>query len=275
MPPPTQQHKLQQPSSKRQPQTLDRRTQKRLTWQTLPKSILTRIFSFHVTAGQTTGSGSSGRFRSILELSQLNRGVRAVLRPHLFERLFFERVNLAMYDADGKLMSSNDQLAAKKLPPEPRWRSNLKLVREANMSGCVATVAIATADRYPDPKDVLAMLKDHGFDKLKYPSVTRLLVSYKADFEIDDRPDAEWFADESYTALAQYLSQNLAHVHELIFDDHRCSRAGLRNALSPYISSNLAQLRRLQLSFSYMPTFGVKTLPPQLTYLRLTVFSAY
>ncbi|KAJ1720927.1 hypothetical protein LPJ53_004505, partial [Coemansia erecta] len=248
----------------------------------LSKAILERIFSYNVVGGAwaTNGTRTYDRYCAMYKLSLLCRSIRAVLRPHLFEMLFFERYNLALPKEEGKSMvlTMEDSKAAKLLPPVIKWRSNIKLVRVTNMISYVRTVSISTTDRYPDPDDVLKMLKEQGFDNLVYTNVTRLIVKNKSDYDVDDKPgdDANgWFPDESFNALSQYLTDNLPHVQELWLDDNRCIRVGPRNAMSPFIADNLDRLRRLELSFAHMPAFGIKALPMHITHLRLTVHGAY
>ncbi|KAJ2784705.1 hypothetical protein GGI15_002180 [Coemansia interrupta] len=289
MPPHKQQKRqLQQPSQRKIPpqqqQKHERRVQKPpgLKFQALPKGILERVFSYNVLSGAWTVNSTRTYdwYCNIYKLSLLSRGIRAVLRPYLFEMIFFERHNLAIPKEEGKsmMLTIEETKAAKVLSPVIKWRSNIKLVRVTNMISYVRTVSISTTDRYPDPDDVLKMLKEHGFDNLRYTSVTRLIVKNKSDFDVDDKPSddaSDWIPDESFNALSQYLTENLPHVQELWLDDKRCMRVGPRNAMSPYIAENLDKMRRLELSFAHMPVFGVKTLPMQITHLRLTVHGAY
>ncbi|KAJ2838204.1 hypothetical protein FBU31_000972 [Coemansia sp. 'formosensis'] len=143
----------------------------------------------------------------------------------------------------------------------------------------VTELVISTFDRYPNPDDVLDMLRQCGFDQHKWPAVTTLCIHFKSDYDIDDsdkeEADSEWIPDESFAALSAYLVEHLPAVDTLWMDDNRCRRVGPRNALSNYVASRLTQLRKMFLRFAYMPAFGVKTLPPQITHLTLSVHSAY
>ncbi|KAJ1990218.1 hypothetical protein GGI04_006014, partial [Coemansia thaxteri] len=171
----------------------------------------------------------------------------------------------------------------------------------------VTEVIISTYDRYPDPEDVLAILRQYQFDQYTWPNVTSLCVNFKSDFDVDDREaddpaltpadptttanptapttpapapapaasTADWISNESFTALSQFLALHMPAVDTLWMDDNRCRRVGQRNAMSTYIADRLDRFRRLNLRFAYMPAFGVKTLPPIITHLTLSVHSAY
>ncbi|KAJ2744856.1 hypothetical protein GGI20_002624 [Coemansia sp. BCRC 34301] len=160
----------------------------------------------------------------------------------------------------------------------------MKRITATNATAQVTEVVISTYDRYPDPDDVLAMLRDHCFDQHQWPAVTTLCVNFKSDYDVDDvssekdeigTASSDWIPDESFVALSAYLAEHLPAVDTLWMDDNRCRRVGPRNALSNYVADRLTHLRRLNLRFAYMPAFGVKTLPPQITHLTLSVHSAY
>ncbi|KAJ2732059.1 hypothetical protein IW152_004096 [Coemansia sp. BCRC 34962] len=177
---------------------------------------------------------------------------------------------MAVEGAGKQTLSHEELQAAKKQPPRTRWLTNMGRVAAAN----VREVVISTVDRYPHPDDVLAMLREHGFDQHRWVATT-LCVHFKADYDIDDKEEGEWIPDESFAALALFLAEHLPLVDTLRMDDNRCRRVGPRNAMSAYVAERLGKLRRMYLKFAYMPAFGVKTLPAHITHLTLSVYGAY
>ncbi|KAJ2871413.1 hypothetical protein FB639_004479, partial [Coemansia asiatica] len=218
-------------------------------------------------------------YKQAYELSQLCRALREALRPYIFGRLIFERYNLAVEGVDPKKYTTMQETKElRKLPPVIVWKSNIRLIDNCDMWDSVTDVVLSTCDKYPDPDDVLAMLKENGFDRHQYPNVHMLIVNFKSDFEVDDKVGDDvndWISDESFNALSQYLSQHLTHIDTMWMDESRCRRVGLRNSMSPFISANLDNLRKMYFRFAYLPSFGVKVLPQHITHLKLYVYSAY
>ncbi|KAJ2779998.1 hypothetical protein H4R18_003698 [Coemansia javaensis] len=253
---------------------------RRASLQTLPRQIVDRILArcyqsqlmaFHPKFYKT--------YRSFREYAQVCSNMRAAALPYLRRRLIFERYNLAVEDLDRASLTHDELRAAKKLPPDIRWLSNMRTVVEERGFDAVAEVVISTCDRYPGPEDVLAMLKQFGVDQHRWPNVRVLCVNNKSDYEVDDKEGedgaADWIPEEAFTALARFLLDAFPSVDSLWMDDNRCRRVGPRNALSSYIADHLAKLTRMHLRFSYMPAFGVKVLPAHITNLTLSVHSAY
>ncbi|KAJ2635831.1 hypothetical protein GGF40_003366 [Coemansia sp. RSA 1286] len=250
------------------------------TLQTLPKQILDKILNKYYDKQLPSFHPKFFRvYKHAYELSQLCRALREALQPYIYGRLIFERYNLAVEGVEARKSTTMEETKAmKKLPPITVWKSNIKLIESCDMWDSVTQVVISTYDRYPDPDDVLAMLKEKGFDQHQYPNVHMLITNFKADFDIDDKASDDvndWIPDESFNALGQYLSQHLTHIDTMWMEENRCRRVGLRNAMSPFVSANLEKLRKLHFRFSYMPNFGVKILPQHITHLTLSVHSAY
>ncbi|KAJ2476992.1 hypothetical protein EV174_004757 [Coemansia sp. RSA 2320] len=283
-----------------------------LTLQTLPRQIVDQILdrcydrqlpAFHPKFFRV--------YQDFQDYSHLCRRLRDSALPFLTRRLIFERYNLAVEGVGKQTLSHEDLKAAKRLPPVIRWKTNMprvvgRLALGAAVEG-VTEVIISTYDRYPDPEDVLAILRQYQFDQYTWPNVTSLCVNFKSDFDVDDREaddpaltpadptttanptapttpapapapaasTADWISNESFTALSQFLALHMPAVDTLWMDDNRCRRVGQRNAMSTYIADRLDRFRRLNLRFAYMPAFGVKTLPPIITHLTLSVHSAY
>ncbi|KAJ1944777.1 hypothetical protein GGF37_002027 [Kickxella alabastrina] len=273
------------------------------TLQTLPKQILEKIV-YHYYDRQLPKFHP--KFYKVYEdfrqLSQLCHSLRQVARPYTYRRVIFERYNLAVEGVEPNGLTHEALMAAKKLSPVTRWKSNHRLIEKLGLFEQVEEVVLSTYDRYPDPKDVLEMLRQRGFNRHMYPNATVLIVNFKSDYDLDDKAVAaasvkaagagagastaaavaadvescgEWIPDQAFSDLAQYLLAVLPSVDTLWMDDNRCSRVGPRSAMTPYISAHLEKLKRMHLRFSHMPAFGVKVLPPQITHLTISVHSAY
>ncbi|KAJ1811735.1 hypothetical protein LPJ56_004166 [Coemansia sp. RSA 2599] len=250
------------------------------TLQTLPKQILNKILNKYYDRQLPSFHPKFFRvYKHAYELSQLCRALREALKPYIYGRLIFERYNLAVEGVEARRSTTMEETKAmKKLPPITVWKSNIRLIENCDMWDIVTHVIISTYDRYPDPEDVLAMLKEKGFDRHQYPNTHILVTNFKSDFDIDDKVNDDvndWIPDESFNALGQYLSQHLTHIDTMWMEESRCRRVGLRNAMSPFVSANLDKFRKLHFRFSYMPSFGVKVLPQHITHLTLSVHSAY
>ncbi|KAJ2256051.1 hypothetical protein GGI13_001330 [Coemansia sp. RSA 455] len=247
-----------------------------LTLQTLPKQIVDKIID-HCYDRQLPAFHPKF-FRVYNELqsySHLCRRLREASLPYLESRLIFERYNLAVEGVDKQTLSHEELKAAKRLPAVIRWMTNMRRVVETPAR--VKELIISTFDRYPNPDDVLDMLRQQKFEQLKWSGVTTLCISFKSDYDIDDgeKDEGEWISDEAFAALSSFLAEHLPMVDTLWMDDNRCRRVGPRNVLSNYVAERLDRLSKLFLRFAYMPAFGVKTLPPHITHLTLTVHSAY
>ncbi|KAJ2559053.1 hypothetical protein EV175_000513 [Coemansia sp. RSA 1933] len=262
--------------------------------QTLPKQIIDRILEIcHTRASQSYHPKFYKLYRDFREYSHLCHNLRVSALPYVQRRLVFERYNMAVEGVDKLGLSHEELKTAKKLEPQIRWMTNLRFFVKSMTVDRVAEVVISTFDRYPLPDDVLAMLQDRGFESYNWVNVTSLYINFKSDYELDDKdisldeeadgsavPKAdalanEWIPDESFTALGNYLDDALPNVSSLWMDENRCRRVGPRNAMSSYIMDHLDKFKALDLRFAYMPTFGVKVLPAQITRLTLSVHSAY
>ncbi|KAJ2435174.1 hypothetical protein GGF42_009097, partial [Coemansia sp. RSA 2424] len=256
--------------------------------QTLPKQIVDKIIEHCYDRQLPAFHPKFFRvYTEFDEYTRLCRRLRDSALPYLTRRLIFERYNLAVEGVGKQSLAHEELKAAKKLPPVIRWMTNMPRIIAAHSTSQVTEVVISTYDRYPDPDDILAMLREHKFDQYKWPSVTTLCVNFKSDYDIDDAGgggekdeagaggSSDWIPDESFALLSAFLAEHLPAVDTLWMDDNRCRRVGPRNALSNYVADRLSRLRRLNLRFAYMPAFGVKTLPPQITHLTLSVHSAY
>ncbi|KAJ2721826.1 hypothetical protein GGI07_003709 [Coemansia sp. Benny D115] len=249
-----------------------------LSLQTLPAQVVGRIVAlcydrqvpdFHPKYYKS--------YRHLRDLSHMCRRLRQAALPYIQERLVFERYNLAVEGVDSAKLSHEAAKAAKKLPPLIRWETNLAPIAAQNLTSGVREVVISTFDRYPEPQDILAMLQSHKVDHYKFPAVNTLILNFKSDYDLDDHTgdDSDWIPDDAFTALAQYIEAVFPAVDALWLDDNRCRRVGRRNSMSCYISRRLQTMRVMYLRFAHLPSFGVKALPPQLTHLTLSVYSAY
>ncbi|KAJ2080050.1 hypothetical protein H4R24_000004 [Coemansia sp. RSA 988] len=218
-------------------------------------------------------------YKTLREYSTVCHNLRESALGFLRRRLIFERYNLAVEGFDRASLTHEELRVAKKLPPDVRWMSNIRMIIEEGTFEAVTEVVISTCDRYPNPEDVLGMLQKLEVDLYKWPNATVLCINNKSDYEIDDKEGDEsatdWIPEESFTALSGYLLTTFPAVESLWMDDNRCRRVGPRNAMSSYIMDHLSKLSRMYLRFSYMPTFGVKVLPSHITNLTLSVHSAY
>ncbi|KAJ1766795.1 hypothetical protein IW140_006131 [Coemansia sp. RSA 1813] len=265
--------------------------------QTLPKQIIDKILEIcHSKASQSYHPKFYKLHRDFREYAHLCHSLRVSALPYLQKRLVFERYNQAVEGVDKLGLSHEELKTAKKLPPQIKWLTNLRTVVESQSVDKVTEVVVSTFDRYPLPDDVLAVLQEFGFDKHTWTNVTSLYINFKSDYELDDKDisldeesggsalsksDAaaaltnEWIPDESFTALGNYLGITMPNVESLWMDENRCRRVGPRNAMSSYIMDHIDRFKALDLRFAYMPTFGVKVLPAQITRLTLSVHSAY
>ncbi|KAJ1894796.1 hypothetical protein LPJ81_005094 [Coemansia sp. IMI 209127] len=266
--------------------------------QTLPKQIIDKILEIcHSKASQSYHPKFYKLHRDFREYAHLCHSLRVSALPYLHRRLVFERYNMAVEGVDKLGLSHEELKTAKKLTPQIKWLTNLRTVVESQSIDKVTEVVVSTFDRYPLPEDILAALQQLGFEKHDWTNVTFLYINFKSDYELDDKDisldeendgsalsspaDAaaaltnEWIPDESFTALGTYLDTAMPNVDSLWMDENRCRRVGPRNAMSSYVMDHLDMFKTLDLRFAYMPTFGVKTLPAQITRLTLSVHSAY
>ncbi|KAJ1730363.1 hypothetical protein LPJ61_003051 [Coemansia biformis] len=250
------------------------------TLQELPKQIVDRILAFCYQSQLMSFHPKFYKtYLNFREYAVVCHNVRVSALPYLRRRLIFERYNLTVEGLDRANLTHEELRAAKKLPPNIKWMSNMRSVVGEGAFNAVTEVIISTCDRYPNPEDVLAMLQQFGVDLHAWPNVALLCVNNKSDYEVDDKESedgaTDWFPEESFTALTGYLLTAFPAVDTLWMDDNRCRRVGPRNAMSSYIMDHLSKLTRMHLRFSYMPTFGVKVLPTHITNLTLNVHSAY
>ncbi|KAJ2716638.1 hypothetical protein H4R19_000529 [Coemansia spiralis] len=254
-----------------------------LTLQELPKQIIDRILTFCYQPQLTSFHPKFYKtYEGVCELAQVCHNMRVSALPYMRRRLIFERYNLAIDALDHMSLTHDELLAAKKLPPVIKWKSNMAAVIGTHGYDAVTEVVISTCDRYPNPDDVLEMLHQFDVGVHRWPNVRLLCINNKSDYEIDDKDGddgsgggADWIPEESFSALTGFLLTAFPNVDSLWMDDNRCRRVGPRNAMSTYIMDHLSKLTRMHLRFSYMPTFGVKVLPPHITNLTLNVHSAY
>ncbi|KAI9502665.1 hypothetical protein GGI25_003520 [Coemansia spiralis] len=263
-----------------------------VTLQTLPKQILDRILEICYNRLLPIYRPRFYKLhREFREYAHLCHSLRASALPYLYKRLIFERYNLTVEGVDKHKRSHEELEAAKKLPPQIKWMSNLRLIVEAGAFDKVTEVAISSCDRYPMPDDVLATLQKYEFEKHDWTHVTMLYINFKSDYELDDKEISadddpgtpaktaasgnDWVSEESFGALGSYLDITMPNVDELWMDDDRCRRIGPRCSMSNYIMDHLDRFKSLNLQFAYTPTFGVKVLPAHITRLTLSIHSAY
>lgn len=253
------------------------------SFQSLPQHTLDRIIEHYYQREKSYYSPRHYQIYRQLQLwSFLCHKLRRSILPYLDRQLVFERYNLNLETKDPNSNSSSRMVGdpRKKLPPDIVWRNNLQRCIEGGNSERVEEVIISTTDRYPDPEDLLALLRQPRFcsHKYKWEQVKTLGVYLTADYELDDKEstsDGDWFAEESFVNLGAFLNKQLPNVDRLLMDENRCIRVGPRNALSHYIAGRLLKFKRMHLTFAHMPVWGSKTLPATLTHLHLHVYSHY
>ncbi|KAI8319801.1 hypothetical protein GQ54DRAFT_341021 [Martensiomyces pterosporus] len=246
------------------------------TLQSLPKQTIDIILEYCYTLS-TWGFNPKfyHAYRFFHDLSHLCHSLRVSALPYLRRRVVFERYNARLeYE---RQMASDEVAAAKKLSPVVKWRTNFGRVHAEGLIDQVTEVAIGSYHKYMTAGSLLKALKGYGFDQHQWTSVRTLNIQFGSshDDTFEETDETGWSLDESFVALGDYLAASLPAIDKVIGEERQRHRTAPRNALSSYLSKQLDRLQRLTMEFTYMPDFGAKTFPPQITHLDLKVFSTF
>ncbi|KAJ1960722.1 hypothetical protein GGI12_003652 [Dipsacomyces acuminosporus] len=167
--------------------------------------------------------------------------------------------------------------AAKKLPPIIKWRTNLGRIAKEGVTDKVENLAIGSYYRYLTPEDIIKTLKGFGFDKLDWSGVRELHMKfgYYHDDTFEETEEIGWKLDESSSVLGDFLAERLPNITAVVSEESQRHRTAPRNSLSGFLSKRIDRLQKLKMEFTCLPDFGVKSLPGQLTYLDLEVYSVF